>query len=169
MKGVSALTSLGLLIIGSLIAMTASAFTGEELDHQCLNASDNLQRILYRDACHTLATDSGYRVGVFRPCDQGDIRCNQIAACLEPQVNYVCIGYGPDKGDCTEHSDCSAGYYCKKAVGHCGGRGVCEEKPTDGGCPAIIDPVCSCNGETYDNSCLARFDGENIRYAGDCK
>jgi hypothetical protein len=170
MRRISALTRIGLLLLGSQIATIAVAFTGEELGHPCLDSSDNLHRIAYRDACHTLATDSGYRVGVLRPCDRGDVHCNQIAVCPEPQVNYVCVGYQPDEGDCTKNSDCSTEDYCMKAAGQCGGRGVCEPRPTsDGGCPAVIDPVCGCNDKTYSNSCLAAVDGENVSYAGECR
>lgn len=168
MKGKSVFTVVGFLLVGLMLTAKVSAFTGAELAHKCLESSDNMQRIVYRDACQTMATDSGYRVGIFRPCDQGDVNCGQESVCVQPQVNYVCIGYAPNEGDCTKNSDCSAGFYCMKAMGYCGGRGVCEEIPGDGGCPAIYDPVCGCDGITYSNSCEADHAGINIQSAGVC-
>jgi hypothetical protein len=35
-------------------------------------------------------------------------------------------------------------------------------------CPAVIDPVCGCNGTTYDNSCFATAAGVQSWHAGPC-
>jgi hypothetical protein len=36
-------------------------------------------------------------------------------------------------------------------------------------CPTVIDPVCACNGQTFNNSCEARARGYAVDYAGACK
>ena len=167
MRDISIFTAVAFLLAGLLLAEKAAAFTGEELGYECLDSSHNVQRIAYRDACQTLAIDSGYRVGVFRPCNRNDIDCAHETVCVDPEVNYVCIGYALNIGDCTENSDCSTGFYCKKSPGYCGGYGVCEQKPTVGECPAIFDPVCGCDGSPYNNSCEAALAGVNFR-PGSC-
>jgi hypothetical protein len=94
-KGIITCGRLGLLLIGMVFATGVAAFSGEELDHLCLDPSDNTKRTQYRSACQTYADSSGYRAGVFRPCDRGDVRCGQVSVCDAPEINYVCIGYAP--------------------------------------------------------------------------
>jgi hypothetical protein len=170
-KGRTACARLGFLLIGMVFAAGVAAFSGEELDHLCLDPSDNGQRIVLRSACQTFADASGYRAGVFRPCDRDDIRCDQATVCAAPEINYVCIGYAPDEGDCTTNADCSKGSYCKKEAGYCSGRGMCEEIPPshDGGCPGIYDPVCGCDSVTYSSSCEATLEGVNVQNEGSCR
>ena len=35
-------------------------------------------------------------------------------------------------------------------------------------CPKNIDRVCGCDGYTYDNACLANYEGVNVDYYGRC-
>jgi len=65
---------------------------------------------------------------------------------------------------------CGAGSYCDfSAKAHCGiadQTGKCDDKPQF--CPAVILPVCGCDGKTYNNSCLANRAGASVASAGKC-
>ena len=169
MKGISATAVLMALLTGMTLAAKVAAFHGVELGHSCLNPSNNPARINQRNACQTFADSNGYRVGVLRPCDRDDVLCGEVSVCVEPEINYVCIGYSPEEGNCTTNQECSEGYFCSKKPGYCNGRGVCEEIPADGGCPAIYDPVCGCDNNIYGNSCEASKAGVSIQSTGECQ
>ena len=65
---------------------------------------------------------------------------------------------------------CGAGSYCDfSAKAHCGiadQTGKCDDKPQF--CPAVILPVCGCDGKTYNNSCIANRAGASVASAGKC-
>ncbi|HZN58905.1 MAG TPA: Kazal-type serine protease inhibitor domain-containing protein [Planctomycetota bacterium] len=68
--------------------------------------------------------------------------------------------------ECTTGAFCGGGQYCAKAVGDCDGNGSCEPRPSD--CSDDLDPVCGCDGITYDNDCKAHAAGVNLSAAGPC-
>ena len=69
-------------------------------------------------------------------------------------------------GTCTTDSDCDDGAYCKFVDGACGGTGVCKSKPVL--CAQIIDPVCGCDGGTYNNVCEMEHFGVSKSSDGAC-
>jgi hypothetical protein len=58
---------------------------------------------------------------------------------------------------------CPEGYFCDLV--DCN-SGWC--KPTPEECPDEVDEVCGCDGNTYQNTCLARQAGQSARYDDPC-
>jgi hypothetical protein len=71
------------------------------------------------------------------------------------------------EGDpCEADSDCSTAEYCKQADGDCGGSGICTSIIVT--CPDLWAPVCGCDEKTYATACIARSQGKNVDYDGNC-
>ena len=64
----------------------------------------------------------------------------------------------------------SADSYCDYAIAaSCGAgdqTGKCDAKPQF--CPALVLPVCGCDGKTYNNSCEANRAGASVASSGAC-
>ncbi len=65
---------------------------------------------------------------------------------------------------CATSAECGRGQWC--AATGCGAIGTCRVFPSS--CPDARDPVCGCNGVTYDNECLANDAGVNVSSRGAC-
>jgi hypothetical protein len=47
------------------------------------------------------------------------------------------------------------------------GPGTCQRRPTM--CPAVYDPVCGCDGNTYSNACAAGVAMISVVHLGECR
>jgi hypothetical protein len=66
---------------------------------------------------------------------------------------------------CWDPGDCSEDAYCFRS--HCSAEsGACLTRPQE--CPEYDQPVCGCDGSTYENPCLAARAGISLAYAGAC-
>ena len=66
---------------------------------------------------------------------------------------------------CESNDDCIMSEYCASDVS-CDEPGECTPRPMV--CPEVYDPVCGCNGTTYDNACLAAANGVRVESDGEC-
>ncbi len=64
---------------------------------------------------------------------------------------------------CESQDECADGEMCFKTT--CDEPGVCQES---GGCLAVFDPVCGCDGSTYGNACEAGSAAVGTSYVGEC-
>lgn len=68
---------------------------------------------------------------------------------------------------CSSSTPCEPGLYCVTPDGMCDGDGFCEVIPHSQTCPGF-DPVCACNGFSYENRCIAERNGMTIDHTGLC-
>jgi Kazal-type serine protease inhibitor domain len=74
------------------------------------------------------------------------------------------------ENNCTSSSDCAGDEFCSLGDGACLGasaRGLCKPKPDV--CPAVVEPVCGCDGTTYNNTCEATRNGASVASVGACR
>jgi hypothetical protein len=70
---------------------------------------------------------------------------------------------------CVDNSQCGKGDFCQKTRGDCDGTGTCTVRPDV--CPLyfVYDPVCGCDGKTYDSECAAAMEGVSVHRRGRCE
>lgn len=103
-----------------------------------------------------------------RPCPLDCANCDNFWTCQEGRCFEHCGVIPPDLCSvrCSSNESCTSDASCQKAVGQCDGLGACQPRPD--ACPAVIDPVCGCDGHTHANNCEREVAGVSLAHAGAC-
>lgn len=100
---------------------------------------------------------------------------NAHTICVGPPAVRAHLGHGDSLGECAvacggdTGNTCAVDQFCKRDVGLCSqdDRGVCVKVPST--CTGVSNPVCGCNGTTYDSACLADAAGVSVQHPGACQ
>lgn len=98
----------------------------------------------------------------------GDVCCPITRTCHDPTAPGTCAI--PPEGTffpCATEADCQRagmGDFC--LAPSCGGPGGCVLAPST--CAGTVDPVCGCDGATYQNDCEARRAHVRVAHTGVC-
>lgn len=137
--------------------------------------------------CRFSPGSCGEASGSCEPVDaQADAECGvavcgcdgrDYASACEAWKAGVSVGqYGSCGGDTHEPpvepppscagATCGAGEFCLYVDGSCGGGGACTSYTAS--CTSAIEPVCGCDGQTYDSRCEALRAGVSLQHDGPC-
>lgn len=147
-----------------------------------------MKRILPLSTLLCLCLVGAFATGESSAKGRPDNRGPKVCLCHVPPGNpgnehTICVGapavrahlaHGDTLGVCAEicggtsgHT-CSANQFCKHREGVCaeGAEGKCTDVPST--CRAVLEPVCGCDGMTYDNACFAHGARVTVDHEGPC-
>jgi hypothetical protein len=93
-------------------------------------------------------------------------------ACVAAQAGVSVASDGPCGAgpECGSNADCAEDSFCSKAEGACDEPGFCVADPDPAICDGFpVDPVCGCDGVTYESACLAALAGVSVERQGACE
>ena len=105
------------------------------------------------------------------PFDAMSTFFDACATPLCPPAPTGCRYEGATECECGElvctcgSAECTSSQVCRFDSG-CAGTGTCVARPTV--CDDVVDPVCGCNGATYNNACDAESSGIAVGTTGEC-
>jgi hypothetical protein len=100
-------------------------------------------------------------------CPDGQLYCALTGRCYAASCAGCCVA--PPAGTafpCEDNSQCEDHEYC--AGTGCGTPGGCTYRMETGTCEGTLEPVCGCDGRSYQNTCSAHMSRARVASMGAC-